>query len=106
MVYIPYQKVEWLDCFLKKISPYLAPDFRYSSLLVTDQMDLLTDNLQTDGKVAMIALGDHEGGGVVVDGRLEDVKGKMLIADPLSISAFTDVEQAFTLRAWGRKKLL
>ena len=60
-VMIPYDKVEWLVRFLRKISPYLAPDFEYTSLLVTGKTDLLTGNLQTDGKVAMVALGYHEG---------------------------------------------
>ena len=60
---------------------------------MTDKTDLLTDNLQTDEKVAMIALGDHEGGCAVVDGCMEDIQGKMLIADPLAISVFTDVSQ-------------
>ena len=62
-------------------------------MLITNKTDLLTDNLDTNGKVAMMALGDHEGGGAVVDGQLEDIKGKMLMVDPLAISAFTEVSQ-------------
>ena len=62
--------------------PLFGPDFDYTSLLVTDKADLLIDNLQTDGCIAVIALGEHEGCGAIVDGRLEDITGTMLMTDP------------------------